>query len=60
MNKKQEIFMKKVIRKIDSANRLRMPKEEIELLGINKGDSIEIFYEDKKLISKKFIIKNEG
>jgi len=24
-------------------------------LSINKGDSIEIFYEDKKLILKKFI-----
>ena len=57
---KQEIFMKKVIRKIDSANRLRMPKEVIEVLGINKGDSIEIFYEDKKLILKKFIIKNKS
>ena len=47
--------MKKVIRKIDSANRLRIPKEVCEELSINKGDSIEIFYEDKKLILKKFI-----
>jgi len=47
--------MKKVIRKIDSANRLRIPKEVSEELSINKGDSIEIFYEDKKLILKKFI-----
>jgi len=50
--------MKKVIRKIDSANRVRIPKDVIEALGISKGDSLEIFYEDKKLILKKFIINN--
>lgn len=50
--------MEKVIRKIDSANRLRIPKEVCEELSIDKGDSIEIFYEDKKLILKKFISNN--
>lgn len=46
--------MKKVIRKIDSANRLNIPKEVIEKFCINKGDSLEIFYEDNKIILKKF------
>jgi AbrB family looped-hinge helix DNA binding protein len=47
--------MKTFIRKIDSANRLKIPKEVIEALDISKGDSMEIFYENKKLILKKFI-----
>jgi len=50
--------MKKIIRKIDSENRVRIPKDVIETLGIRKGDSLEIFYEGKILILKKFIISN--
>lgn len=46
--------MKQIIRKIDSANRLRIPKEIMELLGITKGNSMEIFYDNKNLILKKF------
>ncbi len=41
-------------RKIDSANRLKIPKEIIGLLAIKKGDSIEIFIENNKLILRKF------
>lgn len=49
--------MKTIVRKIDSANRLKIPKEIIEALAISKGDSLEIFYEGKKLILKKFSTK---
>ena len=49
--------MKQVIRKIDSANRVKIPKEIMELLGITKGDSMEIFYDNKNLILKKFNTK---
>lgn len=49
--------MKLITRKIDSANRVKIPKEIRELLEISKGDSLEIFYEDKKIILKKFNIK---
>ncbi|WP_394190972.1 AbrB/MazE/SpoVT family DNA-binding domain-containing protein [Paenisporosarcina quisquiliarum] len=46
--------MNTYIRKIDSANRLKIPKEIIEFLAIRKGDSIEIFIENKNLILRKF------
>ena len=49
--------MKTIVRKIVSANRVKIPKEIIETLAISKGDSLEIFYEDKKLILKKFTTK---
>jgi len=50
----KELFMNTFIRKIDSANRLKIPKEIIELLAIKKGDSIEIFIENENLILRKF------
>ena len=43
------------IRKIDSANRLLIPKKFREVLKLEKGDSIEIFHEDGKIILKKFV-----
>lgn len=51
--------MKTFVRKVDSANRIKIPKEVIEVLEISKGDSMEIFYEDKKIILKKFISNNK-
>lgn len=46
------------IRKIDSANRLKIPKGIIKALDIRKGDSIEIFTDKDRIVLKKFILKN--
>jgi len=52
----KELLMNTIIRKIDSANRLKIPREIIGLLEIKKGDSIEIFIENKNLVLRKFKI----
>jgi len=48
-------LLKLIVRKIDVANRVKIPKEILRELSINKGDSLEIFYDDNnKIILRKF------
>lgn len=49
--------MNTYIRKIDSANRLKIPKKVRETLKIAKGESIEIFLDNTHIILKKFPTK---
>ena len=47
--------LKLTVRKIDVANRVKIPKEILMDLGINKGDSLEIFHDNNNnIILKKF------
>jgi transcriptional pleiotropic regulator of transition state genes len=43
-----------IVRKIDDLGRIVIPKETRKVLGIEAGDSIEIFTEGETLILKKY------
>lgn len=43
-----------IVRKVDHLGRIVIPKELRNSLSIDKGDPIEIFVEDDKIILRKF------
>lgn len=43
-----------IVRKIDELGRFVIPKETRELLGINIGDSLEIFMDGEEIILRKY------
>lgn len=44
-----------IVREVDNLGRVVLPVELREILGINKGDPIEIFVDDEKIVFKKFL-----
>jgi len=43
-----------IVRKVDELGRIVIPKETRDLLSIQEGDSMEIFYSESSIILKKY------